>query len=266
MEEIAELLTSEFVQRALIAGFIVALTAPIIGLFMVLNRLSLIGDTIAHTAFAGVAIGVFFNASPIWSALAISVAGALGITKIRQSARISGDAALAVIFSGGLAIGVFLISITRTFTLNLSSLLFGSILLVSWFDVWLVAGVGFATVCTIILLYKELVHVALDEDLARASGLPVNKMNYLLGIIIGVMVVATMRVVGILMVSALLIIPALSAMQIAKSFKQSIILSVTFALTSVITGISIALIIDSAPGGSIVLSAVCTFLAILEER
>jgi zinc transport system permease protein len=163
-------------------------------------------------------------------------------------------------------VGIFLISLSRSLPFNLSSLLFGSILLVTWGDVWLIAGIGLAASLTILTFFKELVHIALDEDLARASGLPVGFFNYLLSVLIGVMVVASMRIVGILLVSALLIIPSLSSIQVAKSFKQSVILSIVFALASVFLGTVIALSLDAAPGGTIVLVAIGLFLATVIRR
>ena len=263
---ILEFFAYEFIQRAFIAGLIIALTAPVIGVFMVMKRLSLIGDTLAHTAFAGIALGTLLNFAPIWSALVVTLVSSLGITKIRKSARVSGDAALAVFVSLGLAVGIFLISLSSSFPFNLSSLLFGSILLVTWGDVWLIAGVGLVVSFTVIVIFKEIVHVALDEELAKASGLPVSLLNYLLNILIAVMVVASMRIVGILLVSSLIIIPALTAIQIGRSFRQTMFLSSVFGACSLLIGMVIALVIDSSPSRTIVLSAVTIFLLSLAYR
>lgn len=211
-------------------------------------------------------MGVFANFTPVWGALGLTVLNALGITRIKQSARISGDAAMAVFFSFGLALGIVLISLSPTFAVNLSSLLFGSILLITWSDVGLVLAVSVVSVSIMLLLFKEFFYIALDEELARSSGLPVNMLNYLLSILIGIIVVAGMRIVGILLISALLAIPALASMQLSSSFKQTVLLSVLFGLASVLIGLLAALEWNVAPGGAIVLTSVAIFIASVAVR
>lgn len=256
---VLDLLSYDFMQRALLAATIMALTAPVIGVFMVLRRLSLIGDTLSHITFAGVSAGVFLNMFPLWPALVATVLGSLGIAKLRRSARLSGDAALAVFFALGLGGGIVLLSLSRNVTVNLSSLLFGSVLLVGWDDILVIAGIAVFTLGVVFLLYKEMFYVTLDEDLAKVSGLPVNWLNYLLNVLAGIIVVASMRVVGILLVSAMLVLPALTSMQLSRSFRQTILLAVCFAIVSVFTGMFIAFYAAVPPGGTIVLTATALF-------
>jgi zinc transport system permease protein len=262
---VLEILSYEFMQRAIIAGVLIALTAPVVGVFMVLKRMSLIGDTLAHTAFSGVALGTFLNVSPLWSSLIVTVVSAVGIVKTRQSAKVSGDAVLAIFFSMGLALGIVLLSLS-TVSFNVTSLLFGSILLVGWDDLIVILIISASVLVSVFLLYKELFYVTLDEDLAKASGLSVNKYNYLLTILTGVMVVASLRIVGALLVPALLVIPALSAMQISRSFKQTFFLAIAFALISVLAGMLLSLYVSAPPGGTIVLTSIIIFVITLYSK
>ncbi|MBI4258820.1 MAG: metal ABC transporter permease [Thaumarchaeota archaeon] len=256
---VLDILAYDFMQRALLAAIIVAITAPVVGVFMVLRRLSLMGETLSHITFAGVSLGVFLNIFPLWSALVATVLGSMGIAKIRQSARLSGDAALAVFFALGLGGGIVLLSLSRNVAVSLSSILFGSVLLVGWEDIFVISGTSIFTLGTVFLFYKEMFYVTLDEDLAKVSGLPVNWFNYLLSILAAIMIVAAMRVVGILMVSAMSVIPTLASMQLSRSFRQTIFLAMFLAVISVFLGMFIAFYAAVPPGGTIVLTTVSIF-------
>jgi zinc transport system permease protein len=261
-----EIFTYEFMQRAIIAGVLIALTAPVVGVFMVLKKMSLIGDTLAHTAFAGIALGTFLDVFPLLTSIVVTVLSAMGIVKTRQSAKVSGDAVLAIFFSMGLALGIILLS-QSTASFNVTSLLFGSILLVGWDDIAIIAIITSLVLVSVALLYKELFYVTLDEDLAKASGLSVNKYNYLLTVLTGVMVVASLRIVGALLVPALLVIPALSAMQISRSFKQTFFLAIGFALVSVLVGIFTSAFVSRLPtGATIVLTSIVIFIIMLYSK
>lgn len=251
----------DFMQRALMAGLILAVSAPVVGMFMVLHRLSLVGETLSHSTFAGLGIGVFLNIVPLWSALATTVFAALGIAKIRESARVAGDAALAVFFALGLALGIVLLSLARNVTVSITSLLFGSVLLVTWNDILATAGIAAFALTIVALFYKELIYVTLDEDLARVGGLPVRPLNYLLSVLVAILVVGSIRVVGVLLVSALLVIPALAAAQMARSLRESFLLAVGFAVVAVGVGLVISFYGAVPPGGVIVLVAVGLFFA-----
>jgi zinc transport system permease protein len=193
------------------------------------------------------------------------VLSAVGIVKTRQSAKVSGDAVLAVFFSLGLASGIVLLSLS-TVSFNVASILFGSILLVGWDDLLVIAIISALVLVSVFLLFKELFYVTLDEDLAKASGLSVTRYNYLLTILTGVMVVASLRIVGALLVPALLVIPALAAMQISRSFKQTFFLAIGFALISVLAGILFSAFFPVPPGGTIVLASIVIFVVTLYAK
>lgn len=258
--DIFSIFSYEFMQRAFIVGLLIAMISPILGVFLVLRRLSMMGDTMSHSAFAGVAIGVVLNFAPTWTALAVAVVSALGIMKIRKDAKVAGDAALAVFFSLGLAIGIVLISLKPSSSINLSGILFGSLLLVGLEDIWIISAIVIGTLVTFFLLYKEFFFVTLDEDLASVSGLSPDKFNYFLTVLTGLVVVASIRIVGVLLVSALMVIPALASMQIARSFRQTILLAIMIAVLSVISGLTLSFYVSAAPGGTIILVAATIFL------
>lgn len=260
---VADIFSYEFMQRAFIAGLLIGLIVPILGVFLVLRRLSIMGDTMSHSAFAGVAIGAVLGVVPIWTAFVVVITSALGIMKVRKAAKVAGDAALAVFFALGLAVGIVLISLRPAFSVNLNSILFGSLLLVGYEDIWILSGVVIATLVTFFLLYKEFFFVTLDEDLASVSGLSPDKFNYFLTVLAGIVVVASLRIVGVLLISGLMVIPALTSMQIARSFKQTIFLAVMIALSSVVCGLLLSFYVSAAPGGTIVLFAGTIFMITL---
>jgi len=263
VESVIALFEYGFIQRALIAGIIISLAASSLGVFVVLKRFSLIGDTLGHTAFTGIAIGLFMNISHFWPALILTILASLGITKIKTSTRIKGDSILAVLLYCSLALAIVLLSFSNTKGESISNILFGSILLVTSEDLIIIIALSSLTLFTIGLLFKEFMHISLNEDLAKANGLPVNILNYLMNILIAFIIITSMRIVGILIISALLVIPAISALQISKSFNQTILLSMFFGFISVVSGMIAAIILDSAPGGTIVLISGFIFLLTL---
>ncbi len=254
-----EVLQHAFMQRALLAGVIVAVVCPLIGVFLVLRRLALIADTLAHVALAGVALGLFAGAPPLAGALIVAVAGGVGIEALRARGHLSGEAALAVFLSGGLAVAIVLISLARGFTVDLFGYLFGSIATVQPADLRVMAGLGAATAAVVLVLYKDFFAVTLDEEAARTSGMPVGALNTLLTVLTALVVVLSMRVVGILLVSALLVVPALAAMRVATSFRGTVVAAVAFALAAVLLGLVAAFYLDLAAGGAIVLVALGLF-------
>lgn len=231
-------------------------------MFLVLRRMALLGDGLAHISFGGIAAGMFFKVYPLLSALVFSVLAAIGIQKLKQM-KVYGDAAIAIFFSFGLAIGVVLISLSRGFSTDLMSYLFGSILAVSETDILLILSVGLATLAALVLFYKELFYITFDEESARASGVPVERLNTMLLVLTAVAVVLSMRVVGILLVSSFIVIPASIALPICRSFKQSIAASALVSVSSVIVGLLLAYYFDLAAGGAIVLVLISTFCVVL---
>jgi zinc transport system permease protein len=249
-----------YMQLALIAGLVVGAVAPLIGVFLVQKRMSLMGDGIGHLAFAGVAIGLLMNVWPIWTALIAAVAGAIAVEWLRSHGRASGDLALALCFYGGIALAVVLASRSSSGTsVNIVPYLFGSILTVSASDVRVVFVLGVVIVATMLLAGRALFAIVLDEESARVSGLPVDALNTLLAALTAVTIVAAMRVVGVLLVAALMVLPVATSRLVAKSFKATLIGSVLVGIGSVIVGLAAARAWSLAPGGSIVLTTVITF-------
>lgn len=258
-----EILSYSFMQRALISGIAISLMCSVVGLFLVLRRHSLFGDALAHSAFGGIAAGLFLGIYPMWTAFIVSVLSALGLTKIRQRFQITGDAMVAILLSSGLAMGVILISLAGGFTVNLFSFLFGSILLVSLDNTILILGLAGSILVVILLLYRQLTYATFNEEQAKVSGIQVERLNYLLVVIAGITVVSSMQLVGILLTSSLIVIPNVSAMLFSRGFKQTAILSMIFAIFSTVTGILTSYIFNIAPGGMIVLISILIFVGSL---
>jgi zinc transport system permease protein len=257
--DVFSLLQAPFIQRAFIISIIIAVLSSIMSIFIVLKKISLIGDGLSHTAFGGLALGYYVSIFPLWIAGITVVLGSIGITKALRSTKISGDAAVAVFLQLGLAGGITLLSLARGFGVNLESLLFGSILIVDFNQIITAAIVAAITLTIIFLFFKELVYITFDETQARASGIKTWMFDYLLSILSGVVVIIAIPIVGVLLISALLVLPALISTQVTKSFKQTVVLSPIIGLITVVLGILVSVIIDAAPGGTIVL----TGLAIL---
>ncbi|HEV8531536.1 MAG TPA: metal ABC transporter permease [Methylomirabilota bacterium] len=254
-----EFLQFGFMQRAFAAGAITAVICPLIGIFLVPRRLSLIADTLAHVALAGVAVGLLLGASPILGALVVTVGGALGMERLRARGALQGDAALAVFLSGGFAVAVVLISLAQGFNADLFAILFGSILTVSPMDVWLILTLGAVVVTTIALSYRRLFAITLNEDLARTSGVQVTALNFTLTVLTALTTVVAMRMVGVLLVSAMIVIPTLTGFAIGTSFRRATVVAIVMALASVVIGLIAAYYLRLAAGGAIVLTALLIF-------
>jgi len=245
--------------RALISGVAIAILCSVIGLFLVLRRYSLFGDAIAHSSFGGIALGLMAGVYPLWTAYGVSLVSALIITKIKEKYDISGDAAIAVLLSSGIAVGLVIISISGGFTIDIFSFLFGSILLVSVNDTILILSLTGIILIIILLLYRQLLYSTFNEEQAKVSGIPVEKINYLIVFMAGLTVVTSIQLVGVLLISALFVIPNVTAIMYGKGFKQTAILSMSFSIFSVVTGILISYIFDITPAGTIVLLSIGLF-------
>src|SRR5688500_6067663 len=251
----------EFMQRGLTAGLLVAAICPVIGLFLVLRRLSLIGDGLGHIAFARVAAGFYTHIYPLVTALGFTVMGALGIEWLRSRQKAYGDLALAIFFYSGIAGGVILSNLSDSFSgAQLFGYLFGQISTVSITDVWLILGLGVVIVAIVVLLYKELFALTFDEATARVSGIRVGALNLLLAVMAAVTVSVGMRIVGLLMVAALMIVPVAAALQLGRGFKATLLWSVLFSMIALVTGLATSYYFDLPPGGTIVMLAVGLFL------
>ena len=250
-------------QNAIISGIAISLICSTVGLFLVLRKYSLFGDALAHSAFGGVALGLFLGVYPLWAAYVVSILSALALTKIRQKFDISGDAIIAILLSSGIAIGIVLISLSGGFSIDIFSFLFGSILLVSTENVIMVLGLCAAIFIILITGYRKFMYITFSEEQAQVSGIPVQKLNYLLIAIAGITVVTSMQLVGVLLVSALFVIPNVTAMMFKRSFKQTVILSMSFSVFSTVAGIMISYPLDIAPSGMVVLLAIMLFIGSL---
>lgn len=249
----------EYMQLALIAGAVVGACAPLIGTFLVQKQMSLMGDGLGHLAFAGVAAGLLAGVWPIWTALVAAVAGAVAIEWLRSRGRTSGDLALAFCFYGGIALAVVLASRADAGSVNVLPYLFGSILTVTWADVRVIALLGVVIVATLVVAGRAMFAIVLDEESARVAGLPVDALNTLLAGLTAVTIVAAMRVVGVLLVAALMVLPVATSRLLARSFAGTMAGAAAVGVTSVVLGLAAARAWELAPGGAIVLTTVAAF-------
>jgi zinc transport system permease protein len=251
---------SEFMRLAFATGAIVGVLAPAVGFFLVQRRMSLIGDGIGHAAFAGVAAGYLLGVTPVLTALVASVGAAIAVEWLRARRQAAGDQALALVFYTGIAAGVVLVASAGALDVDLFAFLFGSILTVTTDDLILVAVLGGLGLAAIALLYRALAAVVLDEEGARVAGVPIGPLNVFVAVVAALTVALSMRVVGILLVAALMVLPVIAATRVAWSMASTVLLSIGLGLASVLGGLTIAYYADLPPGGTIVLLAAAAFL------
>lgn len=257
------MLRYEFMRLALAAGAVVGVLAPAVGFFLVQRRQSLIGDGIGHVAFAGVALGILLDVSPIATALLAAILGGVAIELLRSYGGTAGDQALALVFYTGIALGVVLVSAAGALNANLFQYLFGSILTVTRTDLAVIAVLGAVGLVTVALLYRALAAVVVDEEGARVAGVPIGSLNVVLGALVAVTVALSMRVVGILLVAALMVLPVSAAGRIAWSMRSALLLAMVFGLASALIGLTISYYADLPSGGTIVLVAAGAYLVCL---
>jgi len=250
----------EFMRLAFMAGAVVGVLAPVVGFFLVQRQMSLIGDGIGHVAFAGVALGYLIGVSPVWTALLAAVVGAIAIEWLRARRKAAGDQALAIVFYTGIAGGVVLISAAGALNANLFSYLFGSILTVTRTDLTRIALLGLGSLLLIAVLLRSLLAVAIDEEGARVSGLPVPVLNGAVSMLAALTIGISMRIVGILLIAALMVLPVIAAQRVAWSLRSTMALSILVGLSSVLAGLTISYYGNLPPGGTIVLTATGFFL------
>lgn len=250
----------DFMIRAFIAGTITAVIAPVIGIFLVTRRYSFMADTLSHVSLAGVAIGYLTGTQPIIAAAAASAATALCVEQIRGDRQALGEAALALFLSGGLALAAVLLSASHGLNVDLSSVLFGSIATVNDTDIKIIAVFGVIVLAVIALLYRQLVAISFDEELAATSGIRVRAINRTFVVLTAITVSLSMRIVGTLLIGALMVIPAIAAMQWDLSFRRTLFVSIGISLFSVISGLLLSYQISLSSGGTIVLIAIAVFL------
>ena len=253
---LAEIFNYEFVQRAFAAGILIAIVSSILGVFLVLRRFSLIGDGLAHITFGSVAFVMFLGVSPLYitlAALPIVMTSSLAILKLTHSKRIQGDAAIGVVSSVGIAAGIILASLSNGYNIDLFSYLFGNILTVTRIELILSFIVFLIVTAIVIIFYNDFFAVTFDEELARTMGIKTGRINAILFLLTAVAAVLAMKVAGIMLVSAMLILPPLTALQLSLSFRMTIIAAVFFSILSVICGIIAAFLLNLPAGGTIVI-------------
>ena len=253
------LLSYGFLQRAFLAGIFIAIACGLLGVFLILRRDAMIGHGLAHVAFAGIALGLFLNWMPLVVALIIAVVTALIIMKLKEKTGIYGDTAIAIFSSVGFALGVLLVSFAHRFNVDLFSYLFGEILAIEVTEVWLSVMLAAVVVVIVILNYHTFMYMTFDRESAKASGIKVGRLDILLTVLTAITVVLGMKVAGILLVSALLVIPAAAGLQLASSFKQAIVYSSFVAVFSVVIGLLLSFYFDFPASGTVVLLSFLLF-------
>lgn len=261
-----EIFQYQFIIKALVAGSFIAILCSTLGIFLVLRRLSLIGDGLAHVTFGSIAIGLLLRLQPMYAAIPLVMISSLGILKLIEKARLFGDTAIGIVSSLGISIGIILVSVSGGFNVDLFSFLFGSILAISTAEVIISIVMSVIVIISVLLFYNDLVSITFDEECAKISGIKTKRINQILILLTALTVVLAMKVVGIMLVSALLILPSASALQIAKSFKASIIIAAIVAVFSVISGIWISCIANLPSGGTIVLINFIIFISIFSLK
>ena len=255
------MLSLEFMRIAFAVGAVVGVLAPAVGFFLVERRQSLVGDGLGHVAFAGVAAGYLLGVSPVLTAIAFAVVGALAIEWLRSRGSTAADQALALVFYTGIALGIVLVSSAGRLDVGLFQFLFGSILTVTWSDLWVVLALGLGSLAAIAILYRGLVGAVLDDEGSRVAGVRVGLINATVAVLAALTVGISMRIVGILLIAALMVLPVVAAQPVAWSLRSTLGLSMAFGLGSVLAGLTAAYYGDLPPGGTIVLVAAGLFAA-----
>jgi len=250
----------DFMQRAFIAGLIIAILASVSGTFVVLKRYSMISETLAHSALVGVAVGLVAGYNPLWIAVLVAVFSAWLIEYLRSSFSLYSDAILAILLSGSLAIAVIIVSLGGAFNNSLFSYLFGSILSVSDEDVITILIFGTLSLALLLLFSKELYFIAYDEEVAKTSGVKVKLLNYLLVTVVAIIIALSIRVVGSLLIGALMVIPTVAALQYRVGFLPTMLTSLFFAIISVIAGMILSFYFSLPSGATIVICVLSLFI------
>ncbi|MCK9352284.1 MAG: metal ABC transporter permease [Candidatus Paceibacterota bacterium] len=252
-----------FMVRGLEAGIIVALIAPAIGIFLVLRRYSLIADTLAHVSLAGIALGLLLGINPIYGAIGVTALSTVGIERLRSTNKVYGESSLALFLSGSLAFAVILLSLANGFNTGLFSYLFGSIVTVTQNDVYTILILSGIVAAVLAFFYKELIYISFDEEAARAGGIPTRTINFVLILLTALVVSLSIPIVGVLLISALMVIPVVSALQFKRGFATTVLYAEIISIFSVIFGIIASFYLNLSTGGTIVLIMLAIFSLIL---
>jgi zinc transport system permease protein len=258
----AELLSYQFMQRAFLAGTIVAILCPTIGVFLVLKRLSMVGETLAHVSLAGVLAGFFFKLNPIPAALITAIITAFGIEKVRLLFKNYGEIALAIFASAGLGLAVILFNIVKESDASVQSLLFGSIVSLSQKDVSAIWILGLVVLLVVFIFFRQFFFLTFDEEGAKLLGINIGTFNYLLLIMTSCIVAIGMRIIGALLISSLFVLPVACSLMISRNFKMTILVANLVSIFSVYLGIILSYFYDLAPGGAIIVALIGVMLSV----
>jgi len=258
-----EILQYTFMQKAFIVGLLVGGLCPSIGIFLVLRRFSMVGETLAHVSLAGVLLGILWGISPLPFALLVSVLVVFVLEKLRSVFKNYAELSLAIIMSAGLGLAVVLMGITNASDTSISGLLFGSIITLSNEDILMIGLLSFISIFVIIYYYREFFLLTFDEEGARLTGIAVDRYNYLLLILTAMVIAIGLRIVGALLVSSLMVVPVATSLLLSRGFKQTLLYAVIFGILAVLVGLIASFYLGLAPGGAIVLSSVILFLILL---
>jgi zinc transport system permease protein len=259
-----EIFQYDFMINAFIVGILIAVIIPCIGVVVVLKRLSMIGDALSHTSLAGVAAGLAVGVNPVFGAVIFAVIAALGIERIRKSIPKYGEISTAVIMSVGIGLAAIFSGFVKS--ANFNSFLFGSLVAINPFELYLVIGLSIVVLALFLLLFKALFYMTFDEESAKLAGIPVRLVGTVFTILTAVAISISARVVGALVVSSMMVLPVAVAMQMAKSYKQTVNLSVLFSVLFVVTGLFLSYYLDLKPGGTIVITGVITLVITLSIK
>lgn len=268
---IEAILNYEFLQNAFFSGVIIGIIAPLLGVFIVVRRLSLIADALSHVTLAGIAGSLYLSQSiaalallnPIYLGIVASVAGSILIERLRRLYKHYEELAIPIIMSGGIGLSAIFISLASGFNTDLMSYLFGSVSAVSRQDFYVIVGIAIVVLLFLLAFFKELFVLSFDDEYAKASGLPAKWIHLLFMIVVALVIAGSMRIVGILLVSSLMTLPVAAAMRLARSFKEAIVYSIVFGQTAVVTGLVSAFYLDLAPGGTIVVTSIIILLLVI---
>lgn len=258
-----EIFQYAFMQKALLVGLLVGILCPAIGLFLVLRRLSMVGDTLAHVSLAGVLLGLLWNISPLPFALFLSGLVSFLMERLRMIYKNYAELSLAIIMSAGLGLAVILMGIASTSDAGLSGLLFGSILTLTNQEIMIIGFLALLSLLLLFFYYREFFFLTFDEEGARLAGVPVERLNYVLLFLAAMVIALGLKIVGALLISSLLVVPVAAALLLSRGFTKTLLWSVAFGISSVLIGLTASFYLDLAPGGTIILTSVLILLLIL---
>ena len=261
-----EIFKQDFMIKALITGVFIAISCSLLGVFLVLKNMSLIGDGLAHVSFAAIAIGLLVSDKPIIISIPIVIVASFLVLLLKEKAKIDADATIGLLSSFSIAVGVIIASVAKGFNIDLFSYLFGSILFISPSEMILSGILAIILIVLVLLFYNDLFSITFDENFAKISGIKVRRINYLLSVLISVTIVLGIRIVGTMLISSLIVFPSVSALQISKGFKRTLMFSVLFSMIAVVLGIIFSYILNVPTGALIVFVNAIIFLFTLIIR